>query len=230
MRLASSQSFSSDDIKSRQEWEKARSAVNGIFTGIATPNIQAAINQARNRIDAAYASVQNGEQYVFTLEKQLGVVDRWEPGSSEFQRYQEEAQLQDYRVALDELERLVVQRLFELSKLGMSGTGTHFLVHKTHLLIFHTGYKLRTHIGKALQRRSEAIRNALARYNAQAAKLKPPRPPLTWKEIVDYSFLAEFDLLRQSRFDIRQANWAQPIHREAMVKHFKLLRAREEIV
>jgi hypothetical protein len=120
------QSFGSDGIKSRQEWENARSAVNGIFTGIATPNIHASINQARKRIDAAYASVQNGEQYVFTLEKQLGIVDRWEPGSSEFQHYQEEAQLQDYRIALDELERLVVQRLFELSKLGMSGTGRFF--------------------------------------------------------------------------------------------------------
>ena len=78
-----------------------------------------------------------GEQYVFTLEKQLGIVDRWEPGSSEFQHYQEEAQLQDYHVALDELERLVVQRLFELSKLGMSGTGTLFLIHTTHLFILH---------------------------------------------------------------------------------------------
>jgi hypothetical protein len=126
VRLTIIQSFGSDGIKSRQEWESARSAVNGIFTSIATFNIQAGINQARKRIDAAYASVQHGEQYVFTLEKQRGIADRWEPGSSEFQHYEEEAQLQDYRAALDELERLVVQRLFELSKLGMSGTGTHF--------------------------------------------------------------------------------------------------------
>jgi hypothetical protein len=31
--------------------------------------------------------------------------------------------LVNYRTALDDLERLVVQRLFELSKLSMSGTG-----------------------------------------------------------------------------------------------------------
>jgi hypothetical protein len=46
----------------------------------------------------------------------------------------------------------------------------------------------RIKIGKALQRRSEAIRNLLARYNVQAAALEPPRPSLCQKEIVDYSF------------------------------------------
>jgi hypothetical protein len=44
-------------------------------------------------------------------------------GSPEYKHYQDEAHLLEYRSALDELERLVVQRLFELSKLGMSGTG-----------------------------------------------------------------------------------------------------------
>lgn len=93
----------------------------------------------------------------------------------------------------------------------------------------YTGYKLRRQIGKALQRRSEAIRSALTRYNAQAAKLNPPWPPLSWKEIAEYSFLAEFDLLRHSHTDVRQDRWAQPAHREAVVKFFKLQRAREEI-
>ena len=97
-------------------------------------------------------------------------------------------------------------------------------------MIFKTGYKLRRQIGKALQRRSEAIRNALNRYNVQAAKLTPPRPPLSWKEIVDYSFLAEFDLLRHSREDIRHQPWVQVARREATVKYFKLCRAQEEVV
>jgi hypothetical protein len=80
-----------------------------------------------------------------------------------------------------------------------------------------------------LQRRSDAIRNALNRYNVQAAKLNPPRPQLSWKDITEYSFLGEFDLLRQSRTDIRELNWAKPAHREATVKYFKLCRAYEEI-
>jgi hypothetical protein len=91
------------------------------------------------------------------------------------------------------------------------------------------GYKLRQQISKALQRRSEAIRNALSRYNTQAGALIPPRPQLTWKDIVEYSFLGEFDLLRQSRSDIRTLDWTKPAHREATVKYFKIQRAREEI-
>lgn len=96
-------------------------------------------------------------------------------------------------------------------------------------ILFILGYKLRQQISKALQRRSQAIRNALSRFNLQAAALVPPRPQLTWKDIVEYSFLGEFDLLRQSRSDIRTLDWTKPAHREATVKYFKLQRAREEI-
>jgi hypothetical protein len=46
---------------------------------------------------------------------------------------------------------------------------------------------------------------------------------------VEYSFLGEFDLLRNSREDVQQAIWAQPARRAATVKYFKLCRAREEI-
>lgn len=96
-------------------------------------------------------------------------------------------------------------------------------------ILFILGYKLRQQISKALQRRSQAIRNALGRFNLQAAALVPPRPQLTWKDIVEYSFLGEFDLLRQSRSDIRTLDWTKPAHREATVKYFKLQRAHEEI-
>ena len=88
---------------------------------------------------------------------------------------------------------------------------------------------MRRQIGKALQRRSEAIKNAINRYNTQAAKLTPPRTPLSWKEIVEYSFLGEFDALRHSTRGVRDQLWAQATRREATVKHFKLCRAREEI-
>lgn len=52
---------------------------------------------------------------------------------------------------------------------------------------------------------------------------------MSWKDIADYSFLGEFDLLRYSRTDIREADWTKPAYREATTKHFKLLRAREEV-
>ncbi|KAG1749166.1 uncharacterized protein EDB91DRAFT_1235645 [Suillus paluster] len=143
-----------------------------------------AINQAQVRIDTAYSKLQNMEEIAGHLEVQLGI-DK------------QEALLLKYRSALNELECLVVMRLFELSKLSLSGT--------------------------------DAIQNTINRYNTQAATLVPPRPTLAWKDIVEYSFLGEFDLLRQSRTDIRDADWTAPAHREATVKYFKLQRAHEEI-
>ncbi|KAG2744797.1 hypothetical protein P692DRAFT_201882787, partial [Suillus brevipes Sb2] len=153
------------------------------------------------------------EALVAHIEAQLVVDQRWEIDGPEYRRFKEEASMGKYRTALDELERLVVMRLFELSKLSLSGTG----------------YKLRQQIGKALQRRSEAIRNAINRYNTHAAVLNPPRPKISWKDIVEYGFLGEFDLLRYSRDDVRNSDWSKPGHREATTKFFKLCRAREEI-
>ncbi|KAG1770560.1 hypothetical protein EV702DRAFT_977992, partial [Suillus placidus] len=77
--------------------------------------------------------------------------------------------------------------------------------------------------------RSEAIRNAINCYNIQAAILNPPQQKISWKDIADYSFLGEFDLLRYSRTDIRSSDWATPAHQEVTTKYFKLCRAHEEI-
>ncbi|KAJ7164606.1 hypothetical protein C8R43DRAFT_845200, partial [Mycena crocata] len=118
-----------------------------------------------------------------------------------------------YKVAVRELERLVVQRLLELTKLGMSGVG----------------YKLREKLSKALRTRAEAIRKALAVYNTAAAALNPPRPHLTWHSIVNAASLGEFDWLRETRQDIRDLPWAQPARREASILHFGVKRSLEEI-
>ncbi|KAF8144128.1 hypothetical protein K438DRAFT_1487508, partial [Mycena galopus ATCC 62051] len=56
-----------------------------------------------------------------------------------------------------------------------------------------------------------------------------PRTHLTWEQIVDYAFLADFDLLCEGREDIRSEPWAQPAGRCAMDQRYKLLRADEEI-
>jgi hypothetical protein len=55
------------------------------------------------------------------------------------------------------------------------------------------------------------------------------RPTLTWTEIVEYTFLGEFDLLRDSRADVRTASWADPAHREATVKYLQIRQAHVEI-
>lgn len=59
--------------------------------------------------------------------------------------------------------------------------------------------------------------------------MSPPRKMLKWEEVVDYTFLADFDLLRDARADISQSLWSSPAARSAMDLHFKICRAREEI-
>jgi len=83
------------------------------------------------------------------------------------------------------------------------------------------------HISKALQRRAGAIRKALEKYNEVAKSVS--MPTLTWKEIVEYSFLGEFDLLQNSRTDIRTAAWADPMRREATLKYLQVRQAHAEI-
>ena len=57
----------------------------------------------------------------------------------------------------------------------------------------------------------------------------PPRPLLSWESVVAAANLADFDLLRSTRQDIRELEWAQPANREGMVIYFKIKRAKEEI-
>jgi hypothetical protein len=88
---------------------------------------------------------------------------------------------------------------------------------------------MRKHIGNALRQRSQAIRNAIDRYNSAAAEMNPPRQKLTWDQVIDYAFLTDFSLLRDCREDITQRLWARPQSRILMDQHFKIIRAREEI-
>ncbi|KAJ7738682.1 hypothetical protein DFH07DRAFT_870478 [Mycena maculata] len=147
------------------------------------------------------------------LEISLGVDVHWRPEDENWSRVSAMVRSPRYQRALDHLQGLIISRMFELAKCNMSGTG----------------YKLRKHIAKALQARSKAIKTAIERYNDIAEAMTPPKPSLTWLEVVEYAFLADFDLLREGREDIRGQPWAQPAGRAAMDPHFKLLRADEEI-
>lgn len=59
--------------------------------------------------------------------------------------------------------------------------------------------------------------------------MSPPRQALEWEQIVEYAFLADFDLLRDARQDISTRKWATPAGRLAMDSYFKICRAHEEI-
>jgi hypothetical protein len=89
---------------------------------------------------------------------------------------------------------------------------------------------MREKIARALKARCKAIKNALDEYNSCAAKLTPPRPSLTWTKVVEAVYLAELDILRDTRQDIQTLKWAQPAHRKAMNLHFGLKQAKTEIV
>lgn len=90
-------------------------------------------------------------------------------------------------------------------------------------------YKLHDQISKALKNRSETIRRALAVYNEAGAALTPPREHLTFADIISTTALIDFDMLRETRADIRKQPWTQPARREAMVLYFGIKRAKEEI-
>jgi len=48
--------------------------------------------------------------------------------NNEYNKHREEASLQKYHTALDELEHLVVMRLFKLSKLSLSSMGKQMIL------------------------------------------------------------------------------------------------------
>ncbi|KAG1832774.1 hypothetical protein EV424DRAFT_1312495, partial [Suillus variegatus] len=216
--------------KRRAEWDLARESSNNALTGVHVSSFEQmhdALKQAHIQVDSSYAKLQHAEGLVAHCEALLSVDERWVISGKEYNRFKEEATLGEYCAALDELECLVVTRLFELSKLSLSGTGLSFplLVSActmTDLFKNCSGYKLHQQISKALQRHSDTIRNAINRYNIQAASLIPLRQKIAWKDIADYSFLGEFELLRDSHTDIQDKDWARPAHCEATTKYFKL--------
>ncbi|CAK5272797.1 unnamed protein product [Mycena citricolor] len=153
------------------------------------------------------------EEEVSRFELDHGIEQRWDRDSEAYREALVTLSERRYRRALDKLERLVVQRLLELTKLSMSGLG----------------YKLREKIGKALRTRAEAIQSAITEYNAAAKLLNPPREELQWAKVVQTATLAEFDLLRNTRLDIRTLPWTAPSRREAGALYFGIKRAEEEI-
>ncbi|KAJ6538646.1 hypothetical protein DFH09DRAFT_1249621 [Mycena vulgaris] len=105
------------------------------------------------------------------LEVRLEIETRWVPGSEKWVAVAAMVRKRRYQRALDKLQGLIIARMFELAKCNMSGTG----------------YKLRKHIAKVLQARSRAVRNAITNYNQVAAAMTPPKPTLSWEEVVEYA-------------------------------------------
>ncbi|KAG1907232.1 uncharacterized protein F5891DRAFT_919646, partial [Suillus fuscotomentosus] len=102
----------------RAEWDLARESGNNALNGVHIGSLEQmhdALKQARIRVNSSYAKLQHAEGLVAHCETLLSVDERWLIGGDEYKHFKEEATLGKYRTALDELERLVVMRLFELS-------------------------------------------------------------------------------------------------------------------
>lgn len=63
------------------------------------------------------------QQEVTSMEVKMGIANRWQPSSPEYQAMLKYMSNHQYQRALDNLQRLVVQRLFELQRLNISQTG-----------------------------------------------------------------------------------------------------------
>ncbi|KAF9439708.1 hypothetical protein P691DRAFT_769073 [Macrolepiota fuliginosa MF-IS2] len=150
---------------------------------------------------------------VFESEIWLGVEKRWAPDMDEWKRVEGLVKHHWYQCCLDDLEGLIVACMFELSKMNMS----------------QTGYKLQCHIANALCQHSQAIWSTLDQYNSTTAEVLPDHRNLSWDEVVEYAFLADFDLLRDARQDIRKRPWSNQACRKLMHQHFKIVWAYEEI-
>ncbi|KAJ3914646.1 hypothetical protein F5877DRAFT_50093, partial [Lentinula edodes] len=76
---------------------------------------------------------------------------------------------------------------------------------------------------------SAATQENIIEYNTVAAKMKPKRQPVDWEEVVEYTFLSEFDILRDTREDIRECPWAVPANRVIITQFFKVIGAEDEL-
>lgn len=80
-----------------------------------------------------------------------------------------------------------------------------------------------------MKRRSKAIKTAVDEYNDAAGKLDGSIKKLEIKDALEYVFLGEFDVLRNTRRRILEKPWARRAERETANIYFKLLRAEEEV-
>ncbi len=180
-----------------------------------------------NHLELAHVS---GLQTVLTLqttvddlECKLEIDCHWNPNNAEWKRWDHYIAQHDYYRAIDVLEGLVVSRLFELTKMNQSETGkSAHLCGCSRVNCGSSGYKLRTKIANALRARSAAIRIAIKCYNEAATNLAELQPPLDMKTVLDYVFLAEFDLLRGSRHNLQDKPCSQLAERLAMNTWFKI--------
>jgi hypothetical protein len=87
-----------------------------------TPGVskaELARRHAREKVDRDLEAVQE-------LEEKLGISDRWTSESPQWTATVQQVKQKKYQKALDAVELLVVERIFELTKINQSQTGKGF--------------------------------------------------------------------------------------------------------
>ncbi|KAG1724721.1 hypothetical protein EDB19DRAFT_1644392 [Suillus lakei] len=143
----------------------------------------------------------------------MGITERWHPQDIKYQEGLAYLTNRRFIQAVEHLQGLIIQRLFELAKANIAGTG----------------YKLHQHISSAISRRSAAIQTALKKYNQLAIIQTPPQEVLDFSKVASYAWLSEFDLLKHSRHHILEKPWVSKGNREVANNFFKIQRAHEEV-
>lgn len=83
-----------------------------------TRRLQTATRVARKRQDEVLSEV-------VSLEVQMGIDRRWSPADTSYMDTVKYISLRKFHRALDHLQKLVIQRLFELHKLNLAGAGMY---------------------------------------------------------------------------------------------------------
>ncbi|KAJ7807675.1 hypothetical protein B0H14DRAFT_3483034 [Mycena olivaceomarginata] len=173
----------------------------------------AAYTPSVSKVEVARQHAKEKVESVHALEVQLNIAERWTVASPKWVSTVVEIKKREYQLVLDALELLIVESIFELTKMNQS----------------ETGYKMRKHITKALQARSKAVKHTIDNYNAATSLLDPPMPHLTWEQVVEYVFLVDFDILRDTHTEVQSRSWTCPAYRLAMDCYFKIKRLSVEI-
>ncbi|KAG1849095.1 hypothetical protein C8R48DRAFT_778679 [Suillus tomentosus] len=143
---------------------------------------------------------------VLDLERQLDLMKRWTPHDPKYQEALKYLNNRRFIHVVQHLEGLVVQRLFELAKANLAGTG----------------YKMRQQISNAITRCSTAICNVLKHYNRLVPLQSPPQDILKFSDVASYAWLGEFELLKSSQQEILTKPWVSKANREVAGKFFKI--------
>ncbi|RXW20422.1 hypothetical protein EST38_g5446 [Candolleomyces aberdarensis] len=160
----------------------------------------------------AREKVKELEGELVEMELRLHIEKRWDAATPEYCQTAQYINERKYHRALEDVQKLVVQRLFELHRLNLSSIG----------------YKARVALAKAIRTRSRAIQTAINRYNCAVLALGRT-DTLDFARAAQFNFVEEFELLKNSHADLTGARWKEPRIREAMKRHQRIKRAHEEV-